>query len=154
MSFVLGKTSMSRLVGVHPDLVACVERAIQLTAVDFTVMQGLRSLEEQKQHVANGTSRTMNSKHLVQPDGYGHAVDLVPWIDGRAQWDWKGCFAIAAAMKLASAEKGVRLRWGGAWDRSLSDLIGTAAGMEVAHEGYLRRVPHGLADGPHFELQP
>ena len=153
MTFALGPASRARLHGVHPDLVACVERAISLTAADFTVMQGLRSPAEQRRNLARGVSRTLNSKHLVQADGHGHAVDLVPWIDGRARWDWAGCCAIAAAMRQASVELGAPLRWGGAWDRSLSDLTGTAAGMAAAHEAYLRRVPHGLCDGPHFELK-
>jgi peptidoglycan L-alanyl-D-glutamate endopeptidase CwlK len=153
MIFSLGQTSRSRLAGVHPDLVAAVERAIALTTQDFTVMQGLRSMEAQKRCVAGGVSRTLNSKHLVQADGFGHAVDLVPWIEGKAQWSWPGCCAVAAAMRLAAAERRLPLRWGGVWDRSLCDLIGTAAGMSAAHEAYLRRVPHGLADGPHFELK-
>lgn len=152
MSFVLGKTSMRRLAGVHPDLVACVDRAIQISATDFTVMQGLRSAAEQVRRVADGTSRTLNSKHLIQADGFGHAVDLVPWIDGKAVWDWPGCYAVAAGMRLASSDHGIVLRWGGFWDRALSDITATAAGMASAHEAYLARHPHALADGPHFEL--
>ncbi len=46
--FKLGKRSIERLQGVHPDLVRVVERAIDLTTVDFTVLEGLRSPERQQ----------------------------------------------------------------------------------------------------------
>ena len=77
MAFALGVASRRELVGVHPDLVRVVERAIEITRCDFTVHDGIRTVEEQKRHVANGFSKTMKSKHLE-----GRAVDLVPWIDG------------------------------------------------------------------------
>ena len=162
MSFSLGSSSRARLARVHPDLTACVERAIELSAVDFTVMQGVRTLAEQARHVAAGTSRTMASKHLIQGDGFGHAVDLVPWVGGRAghpEWDWEGCYAIAAAVRLAAAEHQVSLVWGGVWDRPLGELDpATAAGMKDAHLAYVRRWEkahpgrRALQDGPHFEI--
>lgn len=162
MSFSLGSASRSRLARVHPDLVECVLRAIQISAVDFTVMQGVRTLAEQARHVAAGTSRTMASKHLIQADGHGHAVDLVPWVggaDGRPAWDWEGCYAIAAAMRLAASDHGVKLVWGGVWDRPLSELDpAAAAGMKTAHLDYVRgwETAHpgkrALQDGPHFEI--
>ena len=37
MSFRLSQRSIDRLEGVHPDMTAVVERAIQLTEVDFGV---------------------------------------------------------------------------------------------------------------------
>lgn len=76
-SFTLGKTSLNELRGVHPDLVALVKRAIALTAQDFTVHDGLRTLAEQQQLIAAGASQTMDSRHLS-----GHAVDLVPYVNG------------------------------------------------------------------------
>jgi peptidoglycan L-alanyl-D-glutamate endopeptidase CwlK len=162
MSFSLGSASRSRLARVHPDLVACVERAIRTSAVDFTVMQGLRTLSEQARHVAAGTSRTMASRHLLQPDGHGHAVDLVPWVggaDGHPEWDWEGCYAIAAAMRLAASGHGVKLVWGGVWDRPLTDIdAADAAGMKAAHLNYVRAWEkahpgrRALQDGPHFEI--
>ena len=76
MTFKLGPRSVARLKGVHPDLVKVVERAIQLTPVDFTVLEGLRSLERQKALVAAGASQTLKSRHLD-----GHAVDLGAWVD-------------------------------------------------------------------------
>lgn len=159
MSYVLGPASRARLAQVHPDLVRTVERAIAITACDFTVLQGPRTLAEQARAVAAGTSRTMASRHLIQPDGFSHAVDLVPFIEGMPVWDWKGCYAIAAAMRLAASDHGTRLRWGGVWDRALNDINpATALGMEEARLAYASAFEaahpgrHALADGPHFEI--
>lgn len=156
MAYSLGAASRRELAGVHPQLVAVVERAITYTTQDFTVFDGLRTETEQRQLVARGASKTMNSKHRKQADGYGHAVDLVPWINGKARWEWKPIFQIAVAVKRAADELGVRLIWGGVWDRVLADLPGDATGIEKAVNAYVaRRLTLGktaFIDGPHFEL--
>ncbi len=156
MTYSLGAASRRELAGVHPRLVAVVERAITYTSQDFTVFDGLRTEAEQRQLVARGASRTMNSMHRKQADGFGHAVDLVPWINGKPRWEWKPIFQIAVAVKRAADELDVRLRWGGVWDRALADLPGDAAGIEQAVNAYVsRRRAMGktaFIDGPHFEL--
>jgi peptidoglycan L-alanyl-D-glutamate endopeptidase CwlK len=43
MTYKLGARSIANLRGVHPDLVAVVKRAIELTPIDFTVTEGLRT---------------------------------------------------------------------------------------------------------------
>jgi peptidoglycan L-alanyl-D-glutamate endopeptidase CwlK len=103
----LGNKSRSKLQGVHPDLVAVVERAITLTEQDFTVLEGLRSIDRQEELVATGKSKTMNSRHLT-----GHAVDLAPW---PISWDWEKFYPIADAMKEAAEDLGVDIEWGGDW---------------------------------------
>ncbi len=153
MSFVLSTRSRAELKGVHPDLIAVVERAIVLTAQDFTVHDGVRTLEQQKALVRSGASKTLNSRHLVKPDGYGHAVDLVPWIGGKPRWEWKPIYLIALAVRRAAVEQGVGLTWGGVWDRRLTDLPETAAGIEAAVKEYCARHPGpDFIDGPHYEL--
>lgn len=125
--FKLGTRSRSRLVGVHPILVQIVERAIELTTHDFTVLEGRRTKERQKELVAQGVSWTMNSRHLT-----GHAVDLAP-----VPIDWTNLpafDAVAKAMFAAADEIGVTLRWGADWDR----------------DGTPRE--RGESDSPHFEL--
>lgn len=103
----LGNKSKSKLQGVHPDLVAVVEKAIQLTEQDFTVLEGLRSIDRQEELVATGKSKTLNSRHLT-----GHAVDLAPW---PISWDWEKFYPIADAMKEAAEDLGVEIEWGGDW---------------------------------------
>ena len=111
MTFALSKRSKDRLEGVHPDLVAVVNLAIERTPLDFTVLEGLRSIERQRQLVAKGASKTMNSRHLS-----GHAVDLAP-IDenGAVSWDWPLYHMLAPVVKQAAADLGVDLEWGGDW---------------------------------------
>lgn len=112
MTFKLGPRSVARLKGVHPDLVKVVERAIELTPVDFTVLEGLRSLERQKALVAAGASQTLKSRHLD-----GHAVDLGAWVDEQVDWSWPLYGKIAGAMKAAAAELNIPIEWGGDWKK-------------------------------------
>ncbi len=108
--FKLGKRSIERLQGVHPDLVRVVERAIELSTVDFTVLEGLRSPERQQTLVASGASQTLNSRHIT-----GHAVDLGAWVDNQVDWSWPLYHQIANAMKAAATELGIPIVWGGDW---------------------------------------
>jgi peptidoglycan L-alanyl-D-glutamate endopeptidase CwlK len=111
MSYVLGERSKSRLEGVHPDLVKVVERAIEITEVDFAVIEGLRTLSRQKELLAKGATTTLNSRHLS-----GHAVDIAAWVDGTIRWDWPLYHRLAKAMKDAAAELEVDIKWGGDWN--------------------------------------
>jgi peptidoglycan L-alanyl-D-glutamate endopeptidase CwlK len=108
--FTLGHRSKQRLKGVHPDLVKVVERAIQLTTVDFTVLEGLRTPERQKTLMESGASQTLNSRHIT-----GHAVDLGAWVGDEVRWDWPLYHKIAAAMKDAAKQVNVPIEWGGDW---------------------------------------
>lgn len=153
MSVSLSDRSRAELKGVHPDLVGVVQSAIVLTTQDFCVHDGVRTLDEQKALVRSGASRTMNSRHLIRSDGFGHAVDLVPWINGKPRWEWKPIYHIAAAVRRAAIERGAALTWGGVWDRRLNDLPADAAGIEAAVKAYCARHPGpDFIDGPHYEL--
>ena len=81
--FIFGKRSRERLVGVHPDLIIVMSFAIYETDLDFAVIEGMRTLERQKELVKQGASKTLKSRHLT-----GHAVDIAPYIDGKIRWDW------------------------------------------------------------------
>ena len=152
----LSDLSLGQLVGVHPKLVAMVRQAIRLTEQDFRVTDGIRTPAKQRRLVAAGTSWTLRSKHLVQPDGFGHAVDLVPWVAGELNWSWQHCYKVAAAMSLAAYTQGVEIRWGGVWDLPMSANWRSAKDLQHAVEGYVgrRRQAGGRAaiDGVHFEL--
>ena len=115
MAFVLGERSQQRLSEVHPDLQRVIRRAIGLSPVDFTVLEGMRTEKRQRELVAAGASQTMNSRHLT-----GHAVDIGAWVGGEVRWDWPLYHKIAAAVKEAARLEGVPIEWGGDW-RTLRD---------------------------------
>lgn len=110
MSIVLGQRSLSRLEGVHPDLVRVVKRAASMSDLDFTVLEGLRTVERQKELFAQKATKTMNSRHLT-----GHAVDLAPMLGGKVSWDWPLYNRLSKVVKAAAAIEKVPLTWGGDW---------------------------------------
>lgn len=157
-SFKLSARSKKELVGVNPQLVKIVKRAIEITEQDFGVHDGKRTAKEQNRHFQNGAS---------QLDGYqkksyhqtGNAVDLVPWINGQYKWDWDAIYHIAEAMKEAAAEQEMeaKIRWGGVWDRRLHALPATADELKQAVQKYVARQKakgkDAFIDGPHFEIR-
>lgn len=152
--FSLSIRSRMKLRGVHPRLVDVVERAIITTEVDFRVVDGVRTLEQQRELVARGASQTLASKHIVQPDGYGHAVDLVPVVNGVLRWEWPLIYPIAQAMQEAAEAENVAIAWGGVWDRPLVELSHFLLPMEVEHyvERRKRIGKTAFLDGPHYQL--
>lgn len=110
MSIVLGARSLARLEGVHPDLVRVVKRAAAMSDLDFTVLEGLRTVERQRQLFAQKATKTMNSRHLS-----GHAVDLAPMLGGKVSWDWPLYHRLAKTVKAAAAAEKVPITWGGDW---------------------------------------
>jgi peptidoglycan L-alanyl-D-glutamate endopeptidase CwlK len=147
--FKLSRRSLDKLEGVDERLVSVVKMAITLTKTDFGVIQGMRTVEQQKELVAKGASQTMKSKHLD-----GLAVDLMAYINGRGSWELNLYDDLADAMGEAASLVGCRIRWGAAWHiDSIADWDGTA---EEAMNAYVdRRREQGrrpFIDGPHFEL--
>jgi peptidoglycan L-alanyl-D-glutamate endopeptidase CwlK len=154
MTFRLSQRSMDKLEGVHPAMTAVVERAIQLTDVDFGVTQGVRTLDEQKANVAAGRSQTMASKHLLQDDGFSHAVDVVAYVGSDVSWELNMYDNICDAFKTAAEEVGCSVKWGAAW--SEGDIRTYSSSAEDAMMAYvdLRRSQgrRPFIDAPHFEL--
>ena len=152
--FKLSSRSLGKLEGVNPVLVDTVKRAIELSKVDFGVIFGVRSLETQKKLYESGRSQTMKSKHLIQPDGTAHAVDLMAYDGSDPSWDIVMYDDIADAMKAAAKETGAKICWGAAWQ--IEDIAKWDGTMEEAMNAYvdLRRSQNRrpFIDGPHFQL--
>ena len=148
MGYKLGKRSLSRLEGVNDDLVTVVKYAIGVTKQDFSVICGLRTIEEQRALVAKGASQTMKSKHID-----GNAVDLMAYCDG-GRWELNLYDEIADAMKEGAEAAGVKLRWGAAW--MIDDLGAWEGSAENAMNSYIDiRRSQGrrpFIDAPHFEV--
>lgn len=147
MSFRYSKASLDRLSKVHPDMQRVAMLAIQLSEVDFSITQGLRTLEEQRRLYGKGRTGaqcraagvperyaspgekkvtwTMKSNHLS-----GNAIDVAPFVNGKLEYDDSGKLGlwpkIAKAFKEAAARLDVSIEWGGDWK--------------------------GTVDRPHFEL--
>ncbi len=135
----LSSKSLAKLSGVHPNLVNVVKLAAKNCPIEFWVVEGVRTLEKQKELYAIGRTKpgrkvtwTLNSKHRIQADGTCHAVDLLP-----APFDWKDTKpfdVVSKAMFDAAHELGVEIRWGADWDS----------------DGQPRE--RGESDSPHFEI--
>ena len=135
-NFKFGKRSLDILDRVHPDIRAVALRAIAISEIDFAVVQGLRTQEEQYKLFGQGRTRaqlraagvperfsqpnlpvvtkTTKSNHMS-----GRAIDVAPYVNGKIEWDDNGRKGywpkIASAMKTAAHQIGVKLVWGGDW---------------------------------------
>lgn len=147
--FKLSDTSKKHLLDIDTKLVNCVKFAIEITRVDFSVTDGIRTLEEQQAAYKAGTTKTMESKHLD-----GKAVDLVPYVHGKLRWEINLCDDVADAMRQASNKYNVKIRWGGAWH--IPDIWQWTGTMREANLNYIdARRGEGRSpfiDGPHFEI--
>lgn len=162
---VFGKASQARLIGLHPDLVKVLEKAIETTPIDFTIIEGVRSDEQcyinfgkgrnaaqceaggcpakyAQPHLAKVTwvGHALSSNHRKKADGYGHAVDIYPYpvsqVLGQPASHYEPLFdELARVMFEAAKCVGVSIRWGADWD--------------------LDNIPRerGETDNPHFELR-
>ena len=149
MAFKLSTRSQGKLIGVDSELKEVVCLAIQYTKIDFGVIEGIRTVAQQKALVESGASQTMDSKHLK-----GQAVDLMAYVDGRGCWELSVYDEIADAMKRAAIEIDVAVRWGAAW--TVTDIREWDGTMEQAMNSYIdtRRSQdrRPFIDAPHFEL--
>lgn len=138
MGFELTNKDLKFLSQVHPDLARVIRRAATISPVPFKLKEGIRTLTRQKQLVAQGYSKTLNSRHLT-----GHAVDLVPLIDvngdGKISTDetyhWPAYYKLAPFIKQAAKLENVPLEWGGDW-KSFKD----GPHWQLPYKSYPRKV--------------
>jgi len=110
MMQALTSRDLSRLSGVHPDLVRVIKRAATMSPIVFTVLEGVRTIERQKELLAKGATTTMNSRHLT-----GHAVDIAPMVGTEISWAWPLYYDLAKIIKQAAKLEAVPIDWGGDW---------------------------------------
>jgi peptidoglycan L-alanyl-D-glutamate endopeptidase CwlK len=119
-----------RLAGVHPDLIAKVNKVLSaMHALGFpmAVTDGVRTQQQQQKLYARGRTEPgpivtyadgvmKKSNHQVKGDGLGRAVDCAFVVGGTFSWDarlpWKAYGACVEALGL---------RWGGSFT-TLHDL--------------------------------
>lgn len=147
-NFNFSQRSKSNLVGVHPNLIEVVKRALELSIQDFVVTEGVRTVAKQKKLIKLKKSQTMRSKHLVQKDGYGYAVDLVAY---PVSWDINKYLEIARAMQQSAKELNIKIRWGGCWGTLNQDSTPQEM-LERYKQFSLEKGRKPFIDAPHFEL--
>lgn len=106
----LSERDVTRLLGLHPDLVKVVHRAAELTEIEFIITEGKRTVARQRELFKAKATQTMDSRHLT-----GHAVDVAAKVAGQVRWDWPLYYKLAEAFKQAAEELQVALEWGGDW---------------------------------------
>lgn len=156
MTFRLGADSKAKMAqGLAPDLVRCVNFAIEQTEQDFCVWEVARTRERQADLVAAKASRTLESHHIPDAAGVVHAIDIVPWIAGGPRWLEAPGLLVAKAMHRAVRKFDVPVTWGGVFDRLFASLDPTELDLEIEDYVARFRVHHGrkpLVDIWHFEL--
>lgn len=115
-----GPVSMSRLNTCHELLRDVFVEAIKDTPVDFAIVCGHRSKQDQDAAFKNGTSKLKypNSKHNKLPS---EAVDFAPYVGGKIDWNNEHAYdVIAHHIKEKAKVLGVPVEWGydlWKWDR-------------------------------------
>ncbi len=125
MGYRLGKRSRRNLIGVHSDLVIVMSVAILDSPIDFSIIEGPRTLARQRKLLDDGATTTLKSRHLPVRVGdddelnlrLSHAVDIAPYVDGSVRWDWPLFDKLAPHIKRVAADLGVPIEWGGDWTR-------------------------------------
>lgn len=101
------KESLDKLKGIDSRLQVLAHRVLETH--DCKVIYGLRTLDEQKQLLKEGLTRTLNSKHIE-----GRAIDLAPY---PVDWqDTKRFYYFAGIVMATASDMEIGIRWGGDWD--------------------------------------
>ena len=117
--YKLGKTSRKRLKTCNSAIQNIINEAIKTSPIDFTILCGHRSKEEQKDLWNQGrinpgkiVTWTLNSQHNANPS---NAIDIAPWIDGDIPWNNIPAFKkIGNHIKQVAEKLGYNtLIWGG-----------------------------------------
>lgn len=108
--YSFGTRSKERLQEVHPQLVKVMEEAIKSSPLDFSITQGLRTLEQQKALFESGKSQTMRSRHLT-----GHAVDIAVLVDGKITWELPKYRIVTDHIKSVAKKLGIPIECGIDW---------------------------------------
>lgn len=111
--FKFGSSSLKKLEGVDKRLVEVLKEAISISPIDFTITEGLRTLERQKELVREGKSKTLKSKHLD-----GLAVDVCACVRGRVSYNEKDAIFLAGFILAVARTKGLNVRVGAIWNHT------------------------------------
>lgn len=147
--FRFSKRSNKNLIEVDTLLQMVADKALSLTEVDFGVICGMRTAEEQAELRRIGASQVKRSKHQD-----GLAIDVAAFVGSQLHWELPFYFKIADAFRLASIELKIPVRWGGAWHRQITSAKNTSC-SQLCDDYVAMRRKQGrkpFIDAGHFEL--
>lgn len=131
--------SEKKLSEAHPDLVKVARRALEISPVDFGIVSASRTIEEQRQKVASGASKTLKSRHLEKP--YAMAVDFACYLDGKITWKTDPYYLqVTDAFVLASGELGLDITTGVSFGPIFNDGL-DAGHIELSKYAYPYKDP-------------
>lgn len=125
----LGQGSINALKGVHPNLILVISAAICDTPIDFTIVEGVRTTKRQQDLYAQGRTAKgsivtyadgikSKSNHQVKSDGFGHAIDFAPYINGKLDWNNHNNFKIIADHIVSTGKRmGIKITAGFYWKK-------------------------------------
>jgi len=86
-NFKYGKSSMRRLKTVNPEMQEIALKALEISEVDISIVDGLRTAQEQNKVYKSGNSELDGYKR-VSSHQTGDAIDVVPWVPGIDVYDY------------------------------------------------------------------
>lgn len=115
-----GKTSLERLKTTNPILQEIFLAAIVDSPLDFGIPQfgGSRTPEEQNLLYKKGKSNA-DGYNRVSYHQSGFAVDIFPYVNGKANYDIRYCFMLIGHIVGTAKRLGYRLTTGADWDGDL-----------------------------------
>lgn len=114
MNFVSNEVKIRSL---HPDFIPVVRRfmdRLDQEGITVRITEGMRSFERQGE-LYNQVPKVTNAKPGQSYHNYGLAIDIVPIVNGKVDWN-----ALDVFDKVGMIGKSVGLRWGGDF-KSLKD---------------------------------
>lgn len=137
--------SNAQALTLHRDLRLVMGDALRMSDVPFQLVQGGRTVEQQRAYFAAGKSKVNPDAYALPSDLYAaakhvtgpgmplsRAVDII--IDGPKPYDMSHLCYVAGVVLTCARMRGIRVRWGANWD---SD-------GELFEQKFI--------DAPHFEL--
>lgn len=118
------------------------------STVDFAVIDGLRTAAEQEAAFLSGHSKIRSGGTHQE----GRAIDIVPWVGGKINWNDVYYIDLAAAFQKASRQLEIPVTWGAVWDRQLADLSDSLL-LEL-HQYLDRHRGPDFIDYGHFQVAP
>jgi peptidoglycan L-alanyl-D-glutamate endopeptidase CwlK len=142
-AFVFGTRSTEELATCDDALVGVMRKALEFTNVDFGIVQGARTIEQQRSYFKAGNSKVnpdayignlpalyKAAKHITGPGmPKSRACDII--VSGGKTYDAPTLCHIAGVVLTCAKNMGIPVRWGGNWDgdsiiitdQTLNDLV-------------------------------